>query len=232
MPILELNHVCKEYDSTESGEMLAVLKDVDLAMEAGEALAIIGPSGSGKSTLLNILGTLDSPTSGSVILDGEDLSQQNELQLSSIRNQKIGFIFQSHHLLPQCTVMENVLLPSLVLGGGKAPKEAINRAETLLKRVGLYERIHHRPGQLSGGERQRVAVVRSLINNPLIILADEPTGALDHENAVQLMELLTELNREEKVTLIVVTHDRDLASRLGKVVELRDRRLEAWEAVS
>lgn len=232
MPILELKHVSKEYDSTTSGEMLTVLKDVDLSMESGESLAIIGPSGSGKSTLLNILGTLDSPSSGSVILDGEDISQKSEIKLSRIRNRKIGFIFQSHHLLPQCTVMENILLPSIIRGGGKAPKDAIERAGVLLERVKLQDRIHHRPGQLSGGERQRVAVVRSLINDPVIILADEPTGALDHENAVQLMELLTELNKEENVTLIVVTHDRDLASRLGNVMELRNRRLERLEAVS
>lgn len=232
MPILELKQVSKEYPSTTSGDMLPVLNEVNLSMDAGESLAIIGPSGSGKSTLLNILGTLDIPSSGIVMLDGEDLSQKSETQLSRIRNKKIGFIFQSHHLLPQCTVIENVLLPSVVRGGGKAPKDAIERAVHLLQRVGMQDRIHHRPGQLSGGERQRTAVVRSLINDPVIILADEPTGALDRDNAVQLMELLTELNHDEKVTLIVVTHDSELASRLGNVLELRNRRLERLEQVS
>ena len=192
---------------------------------AGESVAIIGPSGCGKSTLLNIIGTLDQPTSGSVWLDGQDLSQQNEQQLAAIRNQQIGFIFQSHHLLPQCSVMENVLVPTIAEKKSKTRGGALERAEKLLRRVGLGERLHHRPGQLSGGERQRVAVVRALINQPQLLLADEPTGALDRASAQGLAQLLVELNREEKVTLIVVTHAIDLARQMGRIVELRDGQL-------
>lgn len=232
MNILELKSVTKKYDSTSGGEELSVIDGVSLSIANGDSLSIIGPSGSGKSTLLNIMGTLDRPSSGEVLLEGEPLPYENEVKLSRIRNRKIGFIFQSHHLLPQCTVIENVLLPTLVKGGGKAPADAITRAETLLKRVGLQDRTTHRPGQLSGGERQRVAVVRALINEPVLILADEPTGALDQENAVQLMELLSELNREENVTLVVVTHDRNLASKLNQVMELRQRTLHPLETVS
>ncbi len=232
MPILELKHVSKEYESAAGGETLSVLNGVTLSIDAGDSLSIIGPSGSGKSTLLNIMGTLDKPSFGEVILEGESLPYENEVKLSRIRNRKIGFIFQSHHLLPQCTVLENVLLPSLVKGGGKAPSDAVSRAEHLLERVGLKERTSHRPGQLSGGERQRVAVVRSLINEPVLILADEPTGALDQENAVQLMELLSELNREENVTLVVVTHDRELAAKLNQVMELRRRNLHPLETAT
>ena len=204
---------------------MGLLRELSFDITAGESMAIIGPSGSGKSTLLNIIGTLDQPTSGHVWLDGEDLSQLDELKLAAIRNQQIGFIFQSHHLLPQCSVLENVLVPTIADKKSKTRDGAPARAEKLLQRVGLGERLHHRPGQLSGGERQRVAVVRALINQPKLLLADEPTGSLDRASAQALAQILVELNREEKVTLIVVTHALDLARQMNRVVELRDGQL-------
>ena len=221
-PLLTLTAVAKSYAAAEGAESVSVLRDVSLSVGRGESLAIIGPSGSGKSTLLNIIGTLDRPTSGAVVLDGQSLSALDELALATVRNRQIGFIFQSHHLLPQCTVMENVLVPTLANGDAASSDQAPARAERLLKRVGLEPRTHHRPGQLSGGERQRVAVVRALINQPKLLLADEPTGALDRAAAENLAQLLLGLNREENVTLIVVTHALDLARRMGKVFELRD----------
>ena len=224
-PLLKLEKVAKNYVAAEGTAPVAVLRELSFDIAAGESVAIIGPSGSGKSTLLNIIGTLDHPTSGSVWLDGQDLSRLDEQQLASIRNQQVGFIFQSHHLLPQCSVLENVLVPTIADKKSKARDGAPERAEKLLKRVGLGERLHHRPGQLSGGERQRVAVVRALINQPKLLLADEPTGALDRVSAQGLAQLLVELNREEKVTLIVVTHAIDLARQMGRIVELRDGQL-------
>jgi len=242
--LLQLTNLSKRY-TAPGGGALAVLEDISLSVNAGESLAIIGPSGSGKSTLLQIIGTLDRPTSGRVELAGKDLSQLDEIQLAAVRNRQVGFVFQSHFLLPQCTVWENVLVPTLVeqgrarhsvraasedkgegAHGVPCPAEsATARAERLLKRVGLGERLHHFPGQLSGGERQRVAVVRALINHPQVLLADEPTGALDHASAENLGQLLIDLNREEGVTLIVVTHSRELAQRMGRVLTLRDGRL-------
>jgi lipoprotein-releasing system ATP-binding protein len=191
----------------------------------GETLAIVGPSGSGKSTLLNIIGTLDRPSSGTVRLDGQDLTELDEAQLASLRNRRIGFVFQAHHLLPHCTVLENVLVPTLATRERAEQEGAGQRARRLLDRVGLGARLDHRPGQLSGGERQRVAVVRALINQPQLLLADEPTGALDRAAAEALAELLVDLNREHGVTLIVVTHALDLARRMGRVNVLKDGRL-------
>jgi ABC-type lipoprotein export system ATPase subunit len=202
-----------------------VLRELSFTIPGGESVAIVGPSGCGKSTLLNIIGTLDHPTTGKVWLDGRDVSQLDEAGLALVRNGQIGFIFQSHHLLPQCTVLENVLVPTIAHKQANARDGARARAEKLLKRVGLGERLHHRPGQLSGGERQRVAVVRALINQPKLLLADEPTGALDRASAHGLAQLLVELNREEGVTLIVVTHAPDLARQMGRVLELRDGQL-------
>jgi ABC-type lipoprotein export system ATPase subunit len=224
-PLLKLASVSKRYAAPDKPDALTVLRDVSLEVAGGESLAIVGPSGSGKSTLLHIMGTLDRPTSGSVTLGDQDLSALNDQQLAAVRNQQIGFVFQAHYLLPQCTVLENVLVPTLALPKAKARDGASERAERLLKRVGLGERTGHRPGELSGGERQRVAVVRALINQPQLLLADEPTGSLDHASAQQLGQLLLELNREEGVTLIVVTHALDLARRMGRVLELRDGRL-------
>ena len=220
--ILEFINVAKCYGIPDEVDSDYVLKDVTLRVAAGESVAIVGPSGSGKSTLLNIIGTLDGPTAGSVLLEGRDLSKFNGKELATIRNREIGFVFQLHHLLPQCTVLENVLVPTLVNGNRSSRENAETRARQFLERVGLGSRLSHRPGQLSGGERQRVAVVRALINNPKLLLADEPTGSLDRASADNLSQLLIELNHEEGVTLIVVTHSLDLAARMGRVLELRD----------
>lgn len=224
-PLLKLEKVSKNYVAAEGAAPVAVLRDLSFEITSGESVAIIGPSGCGKSTLLNIIGTLDQPTSGSVWLDGQDLNRLNEQQLAAIRNRQIGFIFQSHHLLPQCSVLENVLVPTIADKRNAASGGAAERAEKFLKRVGLGERLHHRPGQLSGGERQRVAVVRALINQPKLLLADEPTGALDRNSAQGLAQLLVELNREEQVTLILVTHALDLARQMKRILELRDGQL-------
>ena len=225
-PLLKLIHVTKQYEGADGAGALPVLRDITAEFERGESAAIIGPSGSGKSTLLNIIGTLDRPTSGQVLLAGDELSGLDEEQLATVRNRRIGFIFQGHHLLPQCTVLENVLVPTLASKDQKLRSSTEARARRLLGRVGLTDRLVHRPGQLSGGERQRVAVVRALINEPELLLADEPTGALDRTSADKLGELLVELNREEHVTLIVVTHALDLAKRMKRVFELRDGKLE------
>lgn len=220
--LLELQNVSKRYDSPSGSESVEVLKGISLSIAPGDSVSIIGPSGSGKSTLLNIMGTLDKPSEGRVMLAGEDLGALDEDRLARIRNRQIGFIFQAHHLLPQCTVLENVLVPTLAAQDGRNPAEEDARARKLLERVGLGRRLSHRPGQLSGGERQRVAVVRALINEPKLILADEPTGALDRASAQNLGELLVDLNQEMGVALIVVTHALELAKRMRKVLELKD----------
>jgi lipoprotein-releasing system ATP-binding protein len=221
-PLLKLENVGKSYRAAEGSAPVPVLRDVSLEVASGESLSIIGPSGSGKSTLLNIIGTLDHADSGRVWLDGKDLSRQDERALATIRNRDIGFIFQAHHLLPHCTLWENVLVPTLAEKRSTAVNGAEQRADRLLKRVGLDARRHHRPGQLSGGERQRAAVVRALINQPKLLLADEPTGALDRASADELGKLLTELNREENVTLIVVTHALDLARQMQRAFEIQN----------
>lgn len=226
-PLLQLTGVTKLYDSLGGANSLPVLNGISLTVARGESLAIVGPSGSGKSTLLQIIGTLDRPISGEVQLDGKNLAGLDDQQLAAIRNLQIGFVFQSHCLLPQCSVWENVLVPTLADSSRARPTETTEaRATRLLKRVDLGERLHHRPGQLSGGERQRVAVVRALINQPQLLLADEPTGALDHASATALGQLLVELNREEGVTLIVVTHALELAKRMGRLLTLSDGRLQ------
>ncbi len=224
-PLVRLKDVSKNYEGLDGSAPVSILKGVSLDIAAGESLAIVGPSGSGKSTLLNIIGTLDRPSTGLVTLAGQDLTKLDERLLALVRNREIGFIFQSHHLLPQCSVLENVLVPTLANDDATLKSSAPERARKLLKRVGLDHRLDHRPGQLSGGERQRVAVVRALINQPRLLLADEPTGALDRASADNLGQLLVDLNREEGVTLVVVTHARDLASRMGKALEIRDGRL-------
>jgi len=224
--ILELSDVHKSYASPDGEQSLEVLRGIDLAVESGESLAVVGPSGSGKSTLLNLMGALDRPTAGEVRFRGERLSEVGEKGLAGLRNREIGFVFQLHHLLPQLTVLENVLLPTLPAGRGGDP-EADERARRLLGRVGLGERLHHRPAELSGGERQRTALVRALINRPSLLLADEPTGSLDAAASGALGDLLAELNREEAVTLVVVTHSDALARRMGRRLELRSGRLEA-----
>ena len=214
--LLELTNVSKSYVAPP----VEVLRGINFQLDTGEAVAIVGPSGSGKSTLLNILGALDRPTQGRALFDGRDLAALTEPELATIRNRQIGFVFQLHHLLPQCTVLENVLIPTLARK--PADPVAAERAVKLLERVGLQHRLEHRPGQLSGGECQRVAVARALINQPKLLLADEPTGALDHANAASLGQLLIELNKEQGVALVVVTHSTELAKRLPRVMELRD----------
>lgn len=213
--LLKLSDIVKTYN--ESDATTAILKGLALTVSSGDALAIVGPSGCGKSTLLNLIGLLDSPTSGAIEFQGERLDGFNEEQRAAFRNRAIGFVFQHHHLLPQCTALENVLVPALVSG---AAKDAADRAEKLLVRVGLKDRLHARPGQLSGGERQRVAVVRALINQPALLLADEPTGSLSPEGAEGLTSLMLELNAEENLALIVVTHSFDVARRMGRAYEL------------
>jgi lipoprotein-releasing system ATP-binding protein len=215
-PLLELNGISKDYGDVD------VLRDVNLRLKEGEAIAIVGPSGSGKSTLLNIIGTLDRPTSGKVFFDGDDLLRLSADEIAPMRNRKIGFVFQLHHLLPQCTILENVLIPTLAAAAKGKKDEAHSRAERLLDRVGLGPRKLQRPGQLSGGERQRAAVVRALINQPRLLLGDEPTGSLDRASAENLRKLLVELNRDEGVALIVVTHSMELARGLDRVYEMRD----------
>ena len=222
-PLLQLENISREFPSAENGEPLCVLRGLSLEIGPGESIAIVGPSGCGKSTLLNIIGTLDQPTTGTVTLDGQDLSTLDGNALAALRNREMGFIFQSHHLLPQCTVMENVLVPTLAHGQATAADE--ERGRRLLERVDLGDRLAHRPGQLSGGERQRVAVVRALINQPKLLLADEPTGALDQATADKLGQLLLELNQEENVTLITVTPFADLANRMSSTLELMDGHL-------
>ncbi|MEO5802170.1 MAG: ABC transporter ATP-binding protein [Verrucomicrobiota bacterium] len=226
-PLLRLTEVSKSYEPGFGVEPIHVLTGITLEILDSESIAVVGPSGSGKSTLLNIIGTLDRPTSGQVFLNGEELNTHTDEKLAEIRNRQIGFVFQAHHLLPQCTVLENVLVPTLASKDKTLRQEARGRGIQLLKRVGLGERLLHRPGQLSGGERQRVAVVRSLINRPKLLLADEPTGALDRSASQQLAELLIDLNREEKVTLVVVTHAPDLADKMQRRFELKDGRLVA-----
>ena len=224
--LLRLVRVTKEYAPAGGGPPAAVLRDISLEIRRGESVAVTGPSGSGKSTLLNLIGTLDQPTRGEVWHEERLISGLDGRELAVVRNQRLGFVFQSHHLLPQCSVWENVLLPALAghCPGGSSERVEV-RAERLLKRVGLLDRRDHRPGQLSGGERQRVAVARALVNQPALLLADEPTGALDQACARELCRLLVELNEEENVTLVVVTHSLELAAAMSRRLELLNGRL-------
>jgi ABC-type lipoprotein export system ATPase subunit len=217
-PLLEFSHVQRTFD-LPSGQQLDVLRDASLSLGKGESVAVVGPSGSGKSTLLNIAGTLDLPTSGQVCFDGKDLAGLADAEVARFRNREIGFIFQLHHLLPQCTALENVLIPTLV---GAQSDDTEKRAIDLLDRVGLADRADAFPVVLSGGERQRVAVVRALINRPRLLLADEPTGALDAESAASLGDLLVDLNRETGTALLVVTHSSELAGRMARSLTLRN----------
>ena len=229
--LLELKKVSKQYTAPDGRPANEVLKDIDLRISTGESIAVLGPSGSGKSTLLNIIGALDHPTTGEVIFDSQELSILSDDEMAEIRNQKIGFIFQFHHLLPQCTVLENVLIPTLVHPDDNFKKKAVSLASQLLERVGLTPRSTYRPGQLSGGECQRVAVVRALINKPKLILADEPTGSLDQKTAESLADLLVDLNREHRVALIVVTHSMTLANHMDTIYLLQDGRLLPYPTV-
>jgi lipoprotein-releasing system ATP-binding protein len=223
--MLEVIDVTKSFNTPGLAQSKPVLRGVSLKLDRGQSLVITGPSGSGKSTLLNIIGALDNPTGGRVVFDGRDLSGLSDIELARVRNRDIGFVFQLHHLLPQCTVLENVLVPSLAGGDKKNRKEIQTRALKLLERVGLADFMQYRPGELSGGQRQRAAVVRALINRPGLLLADEPTGSLDSESADNIARLLAELNKSEQVAMIVVTHSQHLAEIIGHVMELHDGRL-------
>ena len=245
--VVSVQHLGKRYET--EAESREILRDITFSLSAGQSLAIMGPSGSGKTTLLNIIGTLDTPSSGAVNILGRNPFALPERELASFRNSTVGFVFQTHHLLPQCSVLENVLLPVVARRFGPvraatvrerclpladargsdkslpAREESGARALRLLERVGLSARLHDRPARLSGGERQRAAVVRALINGPRVLLADEPTGSLDHASAENIGALLAELKQEENVALIVVTHTPDLARRMDAVMQLREGRL-------
>ncbi len=215
--ILELDHIFKDYIQ---GKMtIPVLKDVTLHVEEGEYVAVMGPSGSGKTTLMNLIGCLDTPTSGSIRLAGEDLLHRNDREMSRIRNRSIGFVFQSFNLLPRQSALDNVALPLLYAGVPR--KERRERAAAALTRVGLEERMHFRPTQLSGGQKQRVAIARAIVTGPALLLADEPTGALDTASGLQVMELFQRLN-EEGMTVIMITHDPEIAAHAGRTVLIRD----------
>jgi ABC-type lipoprotein export system ATPase subunit len=224
--LLQLENITKRFAHPSRPEEITVLDGLSLEVSVGETIAVVGPSGSGKSTLLNIMGALEHPSGGTVRLDGRDLADLGDQELSRIRNREIGFVFQLHYLLPQCTVLENVRIPSIPLGRGADHAAVRDRAVRLLERVGLGEHLDHFPAQLSGGELQRVAVVRALINQPRLLLADEPTGSLDKESSQNLGEILVRLNREEGTTLVVVTHSEELAGLLDSVYLLENGRLE------
>lgn len=216
--ILQCTGLTKRF---QQGEIdVTVLKGVELTIEAGQRVAIMGASGSGKSTLLHLLGGLEKPTSGKVILDGVNLNTISAAKLAQLRNRSLGFIYQFHHLLGEFTVLENVAMPLLI--GNASIKEARQQAEKLLVRVGLGHRIQHKPGELSGGERQRAAVARALINRPKCVLADEPTGNLDSKTAEQIYQLMLELNQELQVSFLIVTHDPELAARMDNVLHMED----------
>jgi lipoprotein-releasing system ATP-binding protein len=215
---LVVDHVAKSFPT--ANRSLQVLRDVSLSLAVGESVAIVGPSGSGKSTLLQILGTLDHPDSGTVLIDGQDPFVLNEVALAEFRNQHIGFIFQDHHLLPQLTVIENVLVPTLAVG--KPNHDDMDRARSLIDSVGLGDRLGHLPSELSGGERERVAIARSLLMNPSLILADEPTGNLDRRTAEQVTEVLLNLQKASGAILITVTHSDALAAAMAQRMELVD----------
>lgn len=213
--LLQLQNISKGYGEIGTHSFRPVLKNLDLEIEKGEKISIIGPSGSGKTTMLNLLGTLDLPDSGKILFNGNDLTTYSKAELADFRNKHLGFIFQLHHLMPQLTLLENVLLP-LLPQGNKISKQQKGWAEYLIQKVGIWEQRNQKPAEMSGGECQRTAVVRALINKPELILADEPTGALDEENANALSALLIQLSNEENVTLIMVTHSSELAGKMDK----------------
>jgi lipoprotein-releasing system ATP-binding protein len=221
MPRLSVENLTKQYPTP--GEPLLVLRGVSLSLETGQNAAILGPSGSGKSTLLSVIGALETPSGGRVVLDGLDPATLDDAHLAAYRNRRVGFVFQEHYLLPQCSVLENVLVPAVA--AGPIRRETLDRAEMLLDRVGLADRARHRPAELSGGERQRAALARALINAPDLLLADEPTGNLDRATADRVGQLLLDLQRREPMIVIVVTHSQRLASMLERSLELIDGRL-------
>ena len=221
--MLDVRKLSKEYP-TPAGR-LVVLSEINLSLNEKDSVSIVGPSGSGKSTLLYVLGTLEPPTSGTVLLGGTNPFALDDRSLAAFRNQQVGFVFQDHHLLPQCTVLENVLIPTLV--AQEPDGEVQRRALELLDQVGLTPRIRHRPHELSGGEKQRVALARALVRKPQLVLCDEPTGNLDHDSTEAVSALLLELHKSRQVILIVVTHNLDLAQRFSRTYRLSDSRLRA-----
>lgn len=226
--MFEIKSLTKSFQSG-SGERRVILDALDLTVQEGESVAIVGPSGSGKTTLLNMLGALDQPDSGDVLLDGESVYSKNERELATFRNQSIGFVFQLHHLLPQFNLLENVLLPAIAQQKN-IEAATMQRAEELTQKLGINQLLLQKPGQLSGGECQRTAVARALINQPKILLADEPTGALDQRASDQLADLLLQLNREEKTSLIVVTHSTTMAAKMDKIYQLENGKLQLIRA--
>jgi len=212
--MIQATNIHKHFDT------LHVLKGVNLNIRKGEIVSIVGPSGAGKTTLLQILGTLDKPDKGKVLVDGKEISKLNEKEMAVFRNQSIGFIFQFHQLLPEFNALENVMIPGLIAGSDK--KKLKKRAEELLDYLQLSERLEHKPSELSGGEKQRVAVARALINNPEIILADEPSGSLDTKNKEELHKLLFQLREKYNLTIIIVTHDKELAGLSDRIIEMKD----------
>lgn len=219
MSVLSAEGIVKSYRGGDGG-ILHILNGVQLQVARGEMIAVVGTSGAGKSTLLHVLGALDRPTEGRVVVDGESLEGRSDEELAAIRNHKIGFVFQFHHLLREFSALENVMMPARI--AGRDPATSRRRAEELLTLVGLGARMHHRPAELSGGEQQRTAVARSLAMDPVLLLADEPSGNLDHGNAERLHDLLAELARELEIGMVVVTHNRSLAARADRVLLLED----------
>lgn len=220
--VIEIKKITRDFKLGQ--ETVHVLKGIDLTIERGDYIAIMGPSGSGKSTLMNLLGCLDTPTAGSYVLNGKDVSQMTDDELAEIRNTEIGFVFQTFNLLPRTTALDNVALPMIYAGASK--KDRVARAEKVLTDVGLADRMDHKPSQLSGGQRQRVAVGRALVNNPSIILADEPTGNLDSKTSVEIMALFDEIHSNGN-TVIIVTHEEDIAQHAHRVIRLRDGIIES-----
>jgi putative ABC transport system ATP-binding protein len=227
MALIDTHHLTKIYELGDS--TVHALDDVSLTLEKGEFAAIMGPSGSGKSTFMNVVGCLDVPTAGQYLLDGIDVGNRNRDELAEIRNKKIGFVFQGFNLLPRTSAEENVELPMLY--NGSSPRERRQRALEALKAVGLEGREHHHPNQLSGGQQQRVAIARALVNRAPLILADEPTGNLDTRSSVEIMELFVKLNRDERITIVLVTHEQDIAAFSRRIVRFRDGRIVTDEAV-
>ncbi len=225
-PLVEVRGARKVYE--HEGKSLEVLRGIDLTIAGGEMVTIVGPSGAGKSTLLHLIGTLDLPSEGTVKLDGQDVTRLDQSRVAALRNRTIGFVFQFHHLLPEFTALENVMMPGMIHGG--IPRAKLReRAETLLREVGLEHRVSHRPGELSGGEQQRVALARALVLEPKLLLADEPTGNLDTANSAQIHALFHELNQKHGTTMVVVTHNPELARSIPRVITMKDGHIESDE---
>ncbi len=223
---ISVKNLCKSYRQSIGGAVRMVLSDLDLEITSGETVAIMGPSGSGKTTLLNLIGTLDKPDAGSIRLGSSLVSEMSEKEVLEFRNQQAGFVFQFHNLLPQCTLLENILLPTLPTKGDKS---ALNKwAVELMTFLGIQEQQNNKPGELSGGECQRAAVARALINAPTLLLADEPTGSLDQNNSAQLIDLLLDLHQKMNVTLVIATHSKTIAQRMDRIYTIQEGKLVVW----